>query len=150
MEAIVSNSVSHSMPSVRTSSLVNVHCNEALVWFEVSGYCDTINTSSSLGLLLVILLLPCVMEILQFWLSRTNPFSWPNSSQMMNFVVGQLKAWVVGSLGDLLCLHCVQWQQVSLCVSLTLPVLCGGGQFSGCLSQFVPHSKVVGRSVGFS
>jgi hypothetical protein len=49
-------------------------CNESLAWFEVSGLCDTINTGSLLELLLwVILLLPCVMEILwfldrQYWL----------------------------------------------------------------------------------
>jgi hypothetical protein len=52
-------------PSVHTSSLANVHCNESLVWFEISGFCDTISVGSLPGLLWVLLLLPYVMEILQ-------------------------------------------------------------------------------------
>jgi hypothetical protein len=36
---------------------------------EISGFCDTINIISSSELLQVILLLPCVMEILEPWLS---------------------------------------------------------------------------------
>jgi len=48
-------------PSVHTSSLGNVHCNESLVWSEISGFCDT-NIRSPVGFLPVILLLPCVME----------------------------------------------------------------------------------------
>lgn len=51
-------------PLVRTASLANVHCNESLVLVEVSGFCYTINTGSSLQLLWDILLLPCVVEIL--------------------------------------------------------------------------------------
>jgi hypothetical protein len=38
-------------PSVTTFSLVNIHCNEALVWFKVSDFCDTNNIGSSHGLL---------------------------------------------------------------------------------------------------
>ena len=37
-----------------------------MVWFKTSGFCYTINTGPSLGLLLNILLLPGFMEILQF------------------------------------------------------------------------------------
>lgn len=35
-------------PSVHTSSFAHVNCNESLVWFEVSSFCDTINIASSL------------------------------------------------------------------------------------------------------
>ena len=69
-------------PSVHTSSPANVHCDELLVWLEVSGFCDTINIASSLGILPVILLLLCVMEILQLWNSRTDPFTCFNHSRL--------------------------------------------------------------------
>jgi hypothetical protein len=52
-------------PFAQIALLANIHCNESLVWFKASGFCYTINTGSSLGLLCDILLLPCVMEILQ-------------------------------------------------------------------------------------
>lgn len=65
MEAVVCHSISHGIPLCPHIFTVNVYCNESLVWFEVSGFCDTINIESSLVLLPVILLLPCVMEILQ-------------------------------------------------------------------------------------
>ena len=38
-------------PFAHIDSLANVHCNESLVWFKVSGFCYTINTGFSLGLL---------------------------------------------------------------------------------------------------
>ena len=76
-------------PSVYTSLLAN----ESLVWFKFSGFRDTINTGCSPGLLLDILLLPCVMEILQLWVSRAGPFTHPNHSQMI-----QIWAWVVAEL----------------------------------------------------
>ena len=53
-------------PSVYTSLFVNVYCNESLVWLKASGFCYSINPGSSSGLLL---LWPCVMEILQLWVS---------------------------------------------------------------------------------
>ena len=59
-------------------SLANVHCNMSTAWFEVSDFCDIINTEPSLGLWLVILLFPCVMEILKLWISRTGRFLHPN------------------------------------------------------------------------
>ena len=37
---------------VHMSFLANVHCSESLVWFEASGFCYTIDTVSSQGLLL--------------------------------------------------------------------------------------------------
>jgi hypothetical protein len=80
VEVVVCSTVD---PFVYTSSLANVHCNESLVWFEVSGFYDTINIESSLGLLLVHLLLLCIMEILQIWNNRTGPFTHPNCSQMI-------------------------------------------------------------------
>ena len=52
VEAVVCLTV---YPSLHTSSLANVHHSESLV----SGLCDTINIGSSLGLLLVILVLFC-------------------------------------------------------------------------------------------
>lgn len=69
MEAVVCHSVSHSIPFVHTSLLVKF-----MVWFEAFGFCYTVNIGSSPGLFLDILLLPCVMETLQLWGSRTWAF----------------------------------------------------------------------------
>jgi hypothetical protein len=41
--------------------------------FEASGSCHTINNRSPLGLLSNLLMLPCFMEILQFWICRIGP-----------------------------------------------------------------------------
>jgi hypothetical protein len=71
----VSHSVSTEHPFVHTSLLANIHCSESLVWLETSGFFYTINTVSSLGLLLAIQLSPCVGEILQLWLYRAGPFA---------------------------------------------------------------------------
>jgi hypothetical protein len=62
VKAVVYYSVSHLIPFY---IIANVHCNEPLVWFKASGFCYAINPGSSLGLLLDILLLPCIIEILQ-------------------------------------------------------------------------------------
>jgi hypothetical protein len=99
VEAVVCHSVSTVYPSVHTSSLANGHCSESLVWLEISGFCDSINIWSSSGLLLVILLLPCVMEILQLWNSRTGPFRHPNCSQAI-WTLGWTNSepWVVAEL----------------------------------------------------
>lgn len=43
------------------------HCFESLVCLEASGFWYILNTKPSLGLLLNILLLSCVMEPLYFW-----------------------------------------------------------------------------------
>jgi hypothetical protein len=51
-------------PFVHTSLLANVHFNESFIWYEASGFCYIINTGTSLGLLLDILSMPCVVEIL--------------------------------------------------------------------------------------
>jgi hypothetical protein len=60
--------VSHSTHFVHTSLLANVHCNESLVWFDISGFYYTISTIRlSPGLLLDVLLLACFLEILQLW-----------------------------------------------------------------------------------
>ena len=68
-------------PSVHTSLLANAHRNGSLVWLEASGFCYTVNTGSSLGLLLDILLLPSIsMETLQLYLCRTGPFMCSSSS----------------------------------------------------------------------
>jgi hypothetical protein len=47
-------------PTVHTfvhTSLLGNDCNESLVWFEASGFCYTVNTGSSMGLLSALLLL---------------------------------------------------------------------------------------------
>lgn len=69
--------------------LLCVHCYEALVLFKVSGFCCVIDNVDSLGLL-NILLLPYVMEILQFEICRSSPFTCSNSSQMMWMLDGLL------------------------------------------------------------
>lgn len=58
MEAEVCHSES---PLVHMSALANVHYSGSWVCFEASGFCDTVNTGSSLNLLLGILLLSCVV-----------------------------------------------------------------------------------------
>jgi hypothetical protein len=60
--------------------LVNVSYRDSFTWFEAWGFCYTINTGSSLGLLLDILLLLCIMEILQLWICRAYPFTHDSSS----------------------------------------------------------------------
>jgi hypothetical protein len=66
---------------------MNGHCSASLVWFKGSGFCYTINTGSSLGLLLDILLLPRAMEILQLY-SQDLPLHVPSSSYMDGVDVG--------------------------------------------------------------
>jgi hypothetical protein len=80
-------------PFVHTSLLVNVHSNESLVQFETSGFHHTINTGSSLGPCLDILL-SYVMEILWLWICRTGSFI-----DGVDFEVGQLKAPDLGLRG---------------------------------------------------
>lgn len=64
VEAVMYHSVSHrSHPFIHTL-LANVHCNDCLVWYGYSGFCDSVNPGASLGLLLDILLDLCVTEIL--------------------------------------------------------------------------------------
>ena len=67
---------------VQTASFASVHCNESLIWFMSSGFCYTINTRSSPGLLSDILLLTYVMKILQLWICRTSAFTCSSSSWM--------------------------------------------------------------------
>jgi hypothetical protein len=78
--------------------LGNVHYIESLVWFKIPGVCDTINIGLSLGFLLVILLLPCVVEILQLQVGQTGPFRCPNSvTKILGWVNSSpwIWAWVV-------------------------------------------------------
>lgn len=51
------------------------------VWFKASGFCYTTNAALSLGHLLDILLLPCVVEILQLWEGRICSFMCSSKSQ---------------------------------------------------------------------
>lgn len=46
-------------PSVFTSLLADVHCNESLLWFEDCGLCDTISIGSSWGLLSYFVVAKC-------------------------------------------------------------------------------------------
>lgn len=69
------------------SSHASVCCSASMVWFEASVFCNTVNTESSLGLLLYILSFPSVMKILQFLMCRKNPFI-HSSSTLMTWVLG--------------------------------------------------------------
>jgi hypothetical protein len=98
MEAVVYYTV---YPSVHTCTLANF--NESLYWFNICSFCDTINIGSSWGLFPVILLLPCVREILQPWVRKTGPFTHHNHKQMiqtLEWVKSKpwIWAWVVAEL----------------------------------------------------
>jgi hypothetical protein len=56
--------------------------NDLLVWYEASGFCYSIDPGISLGLLSDILLLPCVMKILYFWIYSTCPLVHSSRSLM--------------------------------------------------------------------
>lgn len=62
VEAVMCHGVSHSILFCPNLSLVNAHCSEALVWFKVSEFCNTINPGPSLRCLVDILLFPGVLE----------------------------------------------------------------------------------------
>lgn len=55
------------IPFISPSIHICFHCFESLVCLEASGFWYILNTKPSLGLLLNILLLSCVMEPLYFW-----------------------------------------------------------------------------------
>lgn len=95
--------MSHTVsPLVNISLLASVRYKESLVWFKISGFCYTINNESSLWLLLNILLLPCVIEILQFQCCISSPFTYSSRLRWCGFRWGggQLIALVLG-LGEL-------------------------------------------------
>lgn len=79
VEATVCHTV---YPFAQTTSLTNAHCSKILVWFQVSGLCSTVNTESSLGFFLDILMFPWVLEILQLWFWRSRLFPSSSSSFM--------------------------------------------------------------------
>lgn len=60
----------YTLPVDLLIGLPTVHSLYSLV--DSNSY--SINAESSLRLLLAILLLPCVSEILQLWVSKTSPF----------------------------------------------------------------------------
>lgn len=91
----VAQCVLQSIP-VHTSSLAHVHCSESFLCCMVSGFCGTINTGLSPGLLLVTLLLPCVMKILQLYISSTGPLMHPIRLQMIE-ILGWA-SWVLSPL----------------------------------------------------
>lgn len=53
MENVVCSSMSVSLPFAQTALIADVHCNESLVRFEVSGFYYIIIAGAKLGLLLV-------------------------------------------------------------------------------------------------
>lgn len=67
---------------------------------EISDFCDTINVGFLLGLLLVIVLFPCVMENLQLWINRTGLFTCPNHVHDTDLGVGQLRVLDLGLVGS--------------------------------------------------
>jgi hypothetical protein len=71
-----------------------------MIWFKISGFCDTTNIGSSSGLLLGILLFPCAMEILLLWFSGTGTCEKSQPFAIdVDFGVGQLRDLQLG-LGD--------------------------------------------------
>lgn len=83
MDAVLCRIVSHSISLYPHISLSDVHRNESLACFKISGFPDTISIGSLVEIVPVTLLLPCVMESLYLWISRTSPFTCFNNSQMM-------------------------------------------------------------------
>jgi hypothetical protein len=85
----------------------------SLVWFKISGFCDAINTETSLGFLPVILL-SCVMKICSFG-SAGPAFHVPQPfADDVDLGLGQLRvcirAWMAGRLLSPLALPFLQHQ----------------------------------------
>ena len=75
---------------------MNFHCNESLVWLDISGFYYAINTGSSPGLHSDSLLLSCVTEVLQ-----DQPlYTLQQLVHSVNVVVGQLKVLGLGLRGS--------------------------------------------------
>lgn len=92
------HSVSHSVPPLST----RLHLQISLEMSHWSNFCETIPIGSSPGLRPVLLLLPCVMVILQLWISRVSPFMWPNCWQTIEILEWAntepwIWAWMVAS-----------------------------------------------------
>lgn len=85
--------MSHTTVCVLLPKQLYFHCNDSLVWFEASGFYHTISTGSSLRLLSdIILMLPCVMEILQLQFCRTRPlYSLQKFTDRLDVGVDQVK-----------------------------------------------------------
>ena len=77
--------------------LVKDHCKESLVCFEDFGFCYTINTGSSPGLLQDILL-SFVEEILQLWLCTLAVHRWGRCWLGWANSTSRFWAWVVVKL----------------------------------------------------
>lgn len=72
---VMQSVIHYRSPSVHTY-------NESLVWFQVSGFCYTMDIVPTFGFLLSIRLLACVMEFLQPGICRYGPFTFSSSLQM--------------------------------------------------------------------
>lgn len=91
MGAVVCHTVYPLARTSHTSLLANIHRNESFIGVvDASGFCCIINTVSSRGLLLGILLLSCVTEMLQLWICRTSPSTSSSSSQTHSVLSGRL------------------------------------------------------------
>jgi hypothetical protein len=95
VEAVVCHSVSHRIPLC--PHLHSKVFNESLAWFEISGFCDTIDIGFSLGLLL-----SCCYPVSVLW--RSCPFRSaglallhnPTVCRWLRFWMGQFKALDLG------------------------------------------------------
>lgn len=107
---------------VHKSSLTNVYCNMPV-------FNHIINIGSSLGLLPVILLLLCGMNILQLWIRKTSPSAFSNISQIVSFLrlassKSCIWSWVAAELVSLLPLQQQHHQKNLSSTALTIPPWC--------------------------
>jgi hypothetical protein len=72
VKTVVYHNVSHGI-FVHTFLFAIFHWNCSLVWVKTSGFCYTINTGSSPGILLDTVLLTCVKKILQLEICWSTP-----------------------------------------------------------------------------
>ena len=86
MEAVVCHRVSQCVPqSIPLSTHLYLQMFIAMSHWSGSRSLASVTPSilDPQGLLPIILLLPCVMEILQLWISRIHPFPRPSCSNMI-------------------------------------------------------------------
>ena len=80
VETLVCCSVSHSLSTLLCLQIFI--SMDLLILYETPSFCYSINNRTSLGLLLDILLLQCVMGSCDLWIFRTSHFMPSNSSSM--------------------------------------------------------------------
>lgn len=105
---------------VHTSSFVNVPWNEVIGLKPLASV--TLSIGSSMGLSSVILLLPCVRQILQPWISRMKPFLHPNSSHVMQtWGWANSEPWIWALVVELLSLPALPYSNLQLEFSSIAP-----------------------------